>query len=371
MDASSVSTTDGALSGGGGIMGNALFPQNPEEAKIVELLNKRVGHKASAMEIARYLGFQTKKDANRVLYEMQKRGILRKVQESPPVWQLITRTLARGGMCTHQSRDYMYGANYRPLTPAELLRQEGFGVGVGMVNPVQPQWKRPRLESNPVQSNPGAIPSLLDIGVAMPPAPVTSYSAQKATANRNKGRGGESVSSILRSLNAHRRGGAAQPNAPGVAQYPSNAGFKPPPSPMEMIRATSTSTPTNQEAISVTTNEMVGSSSNIPASSTHAQHPPEVRGAPLGPPGGENTGSWVNTPTKPSWMRPQPVRPGDALIWISFWKLNLLCQRMNLSFRKSRPKNCSCWPLVVCCSNPDWECSVNYCLSNSSTREIP
>ena len=177
--------------------------QNQMEEKLTELLNKRLGRKASAMEIAKHLGFPSKKGVNPLLYSMQKRGVLKKVQESPPIWQLVKGN-APGSPASHVGPGTAGGRGLGPPghlpfvppggrgqarrpggpggpppSPAELLRQEGHIPSHAghlsqtpsslMPMPDKPQLKRPRiLESERcpsavegTASNTSGVPSLL------------------------------------------------------------------------------------------------------------------------------------------------------------------------------------------------------------------
>ncbi len=54
---------------------------------VVEHL-KRVGGSCSTLDIAKAVGM-TRKEINHIIYELQSRGALRRVQQSPPVWELV------------------------------------------------------------------------------------------------------------------------------------------------------------------------------------------------------------------------------------------------------------------------------------------
>ena len=170
--------------------------QNQMEEKLTELLNKRLGRKASAVDIARHLGFPSKKGVNPLLYSLQKRGLLKKVQESPPIWQLVKGNQP-GGPVSHIGVPVGRGlgppghppmmppggrgrgqqpvsSGPLPLSPAELLRREGHvpGRGLHMSKPPghsppslmsrteKPDLKRPRIFES--QGGPGASGSSVD-----------------------------------------------------------------------------------------------------------------------------------------------------------------------------------------------------------------
>ena len=171
--------------------------QNQMEEKLTELLNKRLGRKASAVDIARHLGFPSKKGVNPLLYSLQKRGLLKKVQESPPIWQLVKGN-APGGPASHMGVPGGRGlgppghppmmppggrgrarqpvsSGPLPLSPAELLRREGHVPGRGahmsqkppghsppslMSRTEKPELKRPRIWES--QGGPGASGSSVD-----------------------------------------------------------------------------------------------------------------------------------------------------------------------------------------------------------------
>ena len=263
--------------------------QTPNERRIIDLLNKRIGRKASAPEIAKHVGFPTKKGVNPLLYDMQKRGVIRKVQESPPIWQLIVTATnsGPGGYLTKSSR---YSSGSKPLSPADLLRNKGHNVSGGQYTQfAHPglQAKRPRLEQPTVESTAG-IPSLLNIE---PHQIAQNFTTTTTNQGSRKSKKNDSVSSILRSLNANRKGSGA-PNT----QFSAGAGadFKPPPSPMEMLHGSSAGIeiPPNKEF-----------SNTIPSlfatQSSYAHNMSQQSGAA----GNSGIASWLSTPTRPSWMK--------------------------------------------------------------------
>ena len=56
-------------------------------SKVIREL-KRSGKPCTTLEVARAVGLQSRKDVNPTLYNMQRQGLLRKVREQPPLWQL-------------------------------------------------------------------------------------------------------------------------------------------------------------------------------------------------------------------------------------------------------------------------------------------
>lgn len=61
---------------------------NLSEAILKELENSP-NHEKKTLDIAKSLGFRTKKDINRILYQLEKQGKIIKTVESPPVWKLL------------------------------------------------------------------------------------------------------------------------------------------------------------------------------------------------------------------------------------------------------------------------------------------
>ena len=53
---------------------------------------KRSGRPCTTLELARAVGMNTRKEINPTLYEMERQGALKKVQDQPPLWQV-----AQGG----------------------------------------------------------------------------------------------------------------------------------------------------------------------------------------------------------------------------------------------------------------------------------
>jgi hypothetical protein len=59
------------------------------DAKVLAYLSKLPNSTASAKDIAKGLGLQSKKAINRDLYNMGRDGLIERVNESPPTWKLI------------------------------------------------------------------------------------------------------------------------------------------------------------------------------------------------------------------------------------------------------------------------------------------
>ena len=56
---------------------------------------KRAGRSCTTLEIAKAVG-KPRKELNRTIYELQRKGVLLRVQESPPLWELAQNM--RGAM---------------------------------------------------------------------------------------------------------------------------------------------------------------------------------------------------------------------------------------------------------------------------------
>ena len=80
---------------------------------------KRAGRPCTTFELARAAGFQTRKDINPILYGLEREHQLKRVQETPPRWQLthggVMQGVSSGG--GHSSR--------------ERGRGRGWGIGRG------------------------------------------------------------------------------------------------------------------------------------------------------------------------------------------------------------------------------------------------
>ena len=61
---------------------------------------KRSGRPCTTLELAKAVG-KSRQELNRTLYDLQGRGIIKKIRESPPLWQLQSTT---GGHSTSMSR---------------------------------------------------------------------------------------------------------------------------------------------------------------------------------------------------------------------------------------------------------------------------
>lgn len=61
---------------------------------------KRSGRPCTTLELAKAVG-KTRQELNRTLYELQRQGIIKKIRDSPPLWQLVTIT---GGHSVSMSR---------------------------------------------------------------------------------------------------------------------------------------------------------------------------------------------------------------------------------------------------------------------------
>ena len=82
-------------------------PHNPTEQKIIEFLSSK--HPQMTSQITKNLHFK-KKETNRILYSMEKRGLLCRVQESPPMWDTIRN--ASVSQCRTASRTTSLGLNH-------------------------------------------------------------------------------------------------------------------------------------------------------------------------------------------------------------------------------------------------------------------
>lgn len=69
---------------------------------IIEQL-RRSGRPCTTSDLARSLR-KLKPELNRALYDLQKKGAVTKVRESPPLWQLITNSGANWGAMTRRGR---------------------------------------------------------------------------------------------------------------------------------------------------------------------------------------------------------------------------------------------------------------------------
>ena len=285
------------------------FVQTPNERRIIELLKKRIGRKASAAELAKHVGFPTKKGVNPLLYDMQKRGVIRRVQESPPLWQLIVTATNSGPGGYLQAGSGAGPRGNKPLSPAALLRgtEDGQFHAPGAGEPPHP-WKRPRFDTNTSAGSFSGIPSLLDLEPGQIGPNTMNYNSSMQQYPRKDSKN-ESVRTILTTLNAQRKGGSAQAHAPSGT----GSDFKPPPSPMEMLHGGAAGAAGYQ----TTASSSPFTSSVVPSSkfsatylSNHTHNVPK-RAPPGGGGGGSGIASWLSTPTRPSWMK-SPAASAEA-----------------------------------------------------------
>ena len=277
------------------------FVQTPNERRIIELLKKRIGRKASAAELAKHVGFPTKKGVNPLLYDMQKRGVIRKIQESPPLWQLIVTATNSGPGGYLQAGSGRYGSAPRenkPLSPEGLLPrpEDGQLQDPGPGDHPQP-WKRPRFDT-PSSGSTSGIPSLLDMEPGQIGPNTMNYSTSLQQ-HPNKGKKNDSVRTILTNLNAQRKGGTAQAHGP----QGTGSDFKPPPSPMEMLHGGAAGVAGYQTTASSPFTSSVLPSSRFATSLSNHTHNVPKRTPSGGGGGSSGIASWLSTPTRPSWMK--------------------------------------------------------------------
>ena len=285
------------------------FVQTPNERRIIELLKRRMGRKASAAELAKHVGFPTKKGVNPLLYDMQKRGVIRRVQESPPLWQLIvTATNSGPGGYLQAGGGGAGPRGNKPLSPAALLRgtEDSQFHAPGPGEHPHP-WKRPRFDTNTSVGSTSGIPSLLDLEPGQIGPNTMNYNSSMQQYPR-KGSKTESVRTILTNLNAQRKGRSAQAHASSGT----GSDFKPPPSPMEMLHGGAAGAAGYQTTVSSSpfTSSVVPSSKFSAASLSNHTHNVAKRAPPGGGSGaGGSSGiaSWLSTPTRPSWMKSTPA----------------------------------------------------------------
>ena len=58
-------------------------------SRLLDVL-KRGGRPLTSLELAKAVGLQTRKEVNPTLYNLQSQGIIRRVRETPPIWELAT-----------------------------------------------------------------------------------------------------------------------------------------------------------------------------------------------------------------------------------------------------------------------------------------
>ena len=294
-----------------GMSVDGRFVQTPNERRIIELLKKRVGRKASAAELGRHVGFPTKKGVNPLLYDMQRRGVIRRIQESPPVWQLIV-TATNSGPGGYLRAGGSGGR--KPLSPPSLLHQSGPPpppTAHSLMDPPTGEhhlpWKRPRFDVTSAGGGcgsgippSGGIPSLLDMEPGQI-APSFGYNVSK----NGKKPPDTSVRTILTNLNAQRRGSGSTAHAHAPAGNGSE--FKPPPSPMEMLHGGGTTLTNNPFTHPVATS--TPTPLTTPGGIFNLQSSHVTKRAPSGggASGGSGIASWLSTPTRPSWMKSNPA----------------------------------------------------------------
>lgn len=157
------STQQALLSPICGYPGEMSFRKHDSIAtKVINEL-KRSGRPCTTLEVARALGMQNRKEINPTLYNMQKQGLLKKVQETPPLWQLTPRgtgvmqgvsgsgghrgdrgrgrgrgrgSRGRGAPPTSSPPGYKFPSNPQynfPPSATSLSANPGFGRGRGMM----------------------------------------------------------------------------------------------------------------------------------------------------------------------------------------------------------------------------------------------
>ena len=135
---------------------------------------KRFGKPRTTLEVARALGIQKRKELNHTLYTMQDQGMVRKVQESPPAWQLIQSGVMQGvGASGGHSRD------------------RGMGRGRGRGRGAPPTQSPPgyKFPANPQYNFPASSTSSVNIGFGRgrgrSSVPTTSTGTQNVTQHQS------------------------------------------------------------------------------------------------------------------------------------------------------------------------------------------
>ncbi|CAH1785489.1 unnamed protein product [Owenia fusiformis] len=100
---------------------------NEQEYKILNALNKCNGQTCTATDLAKSLGFKSKKAINPMLYACQKKGVISKIVESPPTW-----ALTESGSFTF--KNHSSEGNF----PATEMTQGASSSGAGFRPPASP-----------------------------------------------------------------------------------------------------------------------------------------------------------------------------------------------------------------------------------------
>ena len=113
---------------------------------------KRSGRPCTTLELARAVGMNTRKEINPTLYKMERQGMLKKVQDQPPLWQV-----AQGG--TMQGMGVNTGAHGRDRD--NRGRGRGRGRGTTPTSGSPPGFKFP---SNPQYQFPSSTSANIGFG---------------------------------------------------------------------------------------------------------------------------------------------------------------------------------------------------------------
>ena len=187
-------------------------------------------------DLAKRIGFKTKKEINPKLYALQRKNLVKKVEESPPVWEIAPSGRAQ----VQRNRGGRGGGGGASSNPSF----SGFAQPGRTSNKLSDFW----LQSEPASSQ-QAVKSATSFQA--PAAPVTrqptvreaTSSFPSSASSRGRGRG------IVGYFNPLRAAGPAGSNSsvprpgfnrPAVSSVSTGGGFKPPPSPLELLKARGT-----------------------------------------------------------------------------------------------------------------------------------